>query len=202
MAVADWFSFKSPLALEGARIRLRPPRAADFAEWSMLRRVSRDFLQPWEPAWPEDDLTPAAWRRRMAAYTRELDLGLGFAFLVFRKSDDALVGGISLSNVRRGVALMGTVGYWVGLPHVRKGYTLEAVGAVKEFAFGRLGLHRLEAACVPENEPSRTLLLKAGFKPEGKASAYLKINGVWRDHLTFGLVAGETSGANDREIAR
>jgi [ribosomal protein S5]-alanine N-acetyltransferase len=191
MAVADWFSFKSPLALEGELVRLRPPKASDYGEWSVLRRTSREFLQPWEPAWPADELSPLAWRRRLAAYHRELDLGLGFAFFVFRKSDDALVGGVTLSNVRRGVALMGSIGYWVGQPYTRHGYTLDAVRAVSSFAFGRLGLHRLEAACVPENEPSKSLLQKAGFKPEGKASAYLKINGVWRDHLTFGLVAGE-----------
>lgn len=195
MALADWFSLKSPLALDGETVRLRPPRNSDFAEWSMLRRVSRDFLQPWEPSWPADELTQGAWRRRLAAYNRELDLGQGFAFLVFRKSDDALVGGITLSNVRRGVALMGTIGYWVGVPHTRRGYTLQAVRAVSEFAFGRLGLHRLEAACVPENEPSRTLLLRAGFHLEGKAQAYLKINGVWRDHLTFGLLAGDSLNA-------
>ena len=191
MAVADWFSFKSPLALDGERVRLRPPKASDFAEWSILRRGSREFLQPWEPSWPADELTPLAWRRRLAAYHRELDLGLGFAFFVFRKTDDVLVGGVTLSNVRRGVALMGSIGYWIGKPYARHGFTLDAVRAVSTFAFGRLGLHRLEAACVPENEPSKALLQKAGFKPEGKASAYLKINGVWRDHLTFGLVAGE-----------
>lgn len=202
MALADWFSLKSPLALEGERVKLRPPRAADYAEWSMLRRTSRDFLQPWEPTWPADDLTPGAWRRRLAAYNRELDLGLGFAFLVFRKSDDVLVGGVSLSNVRRGVALMGTIGYWVGAPFARRGYTLDAVRAVADFAFGRLGLHRLEAACVPENGPSKALLQKAGFKLEGQALAYLKINGVWRDHLTFGLVAGDRTEAKRSEVAR
>ena len=191
MAVADWFSFKSPLALDGERVRLRPPKASDYAEWSILRRNSREFLQPWEPAWPSDELSLLAWRRRLAAYHRELDLGLGFAFFVFRKDDDALVGGVTLSNVRRGVAMMGSLGYWAGLPFVRHGYTLDAVKTVSAFAFGRLGLHRLEAACVPENEPSKALLGKAGFKLEGKATAYLKINGVWRDHLTFGLVAGE-----------
>jgi ribosomal-protein-alanine N-acetyltransferase len=83
---------------------------------------------------------------------------------------------------------MATIGYWVGEPFIRHGYTLGAVRAVIGFSFSRLGLHRLEAACVPENEPSRRLLLRAGFELEGRASAYLKINGEWRDHLLFGLV--------------
>jgi ribosomal-protein-alanine N-acetyltransferase len=68
---------------------------------------------------------------------------------------------------------------------------LAGVRTVADFAFRRLDLHRLEAACVPENAPSKALLLKAGFKHEGLASAYLKINGVWRDHLTFGLLASD-----------
>jgi len=195
MALTDWFSFKSPLALDGDRIRMRPPRAADYAQWSALRMASREFLQPWEPAWPADDLTRTAYYRRLSAYQRELDLGLGYAFLVFRKADDALVGGLSLSNVRRGVAMMGSIGYWCGAPFARQGFTLAAVNCVTGFAFGALQLHRLEAACVPENEASRNLLLKAGFRQEGQATAYLKINGVWRDHLIFGLVVGDRSNA-------
>jgi ribosomal-protein-alanine N-acetyltransferase len=191
MALADWFSLKSPLHLEGDGVRLRPFRAADYREWAELRLRSRDFLQPWEPLWPADDLTYGGFKRRMAAYQREVDLSVGYPFLIFRESDGAMVGGVSLSNVRRGVAMMGTVGYWCGADFARSGYTLSGVRAVADFAFRRLDLHRIEAACVPENEPSRRLLLKAGFKQEGLASAYLKINGVWRDHLTFGLLAND-----------
>jgi ribosomal-protein-alanine N-acetyltransferase len=84
---------------------------------------------------------------------------------------------------------MGSIGYWVGAPYARQGYTLAAVRAVLGFSLGRLGLHRIEAACVPENTPSHRLLLRAGFKAEGRAAAYLKINGEWRDHLLFGLIA-------------
>jgi ribosomal-protein-alanine N-acetyltransferase len=123
------------------------------------------------------------------AYQRDMDLGGGYSFLVFRREDHELVGGITLSNIRRGVAQMGTVGYWIGEPYARKGYTLAAARALSGFALGRLGLHRLEAACLPENEASRRLLLRAGYELEGRASAYLKINGDWRDHLLFGLVA-------------
>ena len=191
MALADWFTLRSPLHLEGQGVRLRPFRAGDHAEWAALRMASRDFLQPWEPTWPSDDLTRTGFRRRLLAYQREIDLGVGFPFLVFRTEDGAMTGGVSISNVRRGVAMMGTVGYWSGVQFQRRGHTLAAVRATAEFAFTRLGLHRLEAACVPENEPSKNLLLKAGFKQEGRASAYLKINGVWRDHLTFGLLASD-----------
>ena len=114
---------------------------------------------------------------------------MAYPFFVFRTSDGALTGGITLSNIRRGVAQMGSVGYWCGLPYARQGQTLAAVRALTLFAFRSLALHRLEAACIPDNDPSRKLLAKAGFTEEGFAKAYLKINGVWRDHVLFGLVS-------------
>jgi ribosomal-protein-alanine N-acetyltransferase len=186
MALLDWIAPESGLRIEGEGVRLRPPRASDYTEWRDLRAASRAFLQPWEPTWPADDLSRAAFRRRLLAYARDREAGLASPFFVFRASDDALSGGITLSNVRRGVAQMGSIGYWCGRPYTRQGLTLGAVRALCEFAFRSLALHRLEAACIPENEPSRTLLRQAGFTEEGFAQAYLKINGVWRDHVLFG----------------
>lgn len=188
MALLDWIAPESGLRVEGEGVWLRPPRAGDFADWRELRAQSRAFLQPWEPTWPADDLSRAAFRRRLLAYARDREIGLAYPFFVFRAADDALAGGITLSNVRRGVAQMGSVGYWCGRPYARQGLTLAAVRALSEFAFRTLGLHRLEAACIPDNMASRTLLLKAGFKEEGFAQAYLKINGGWRDHVLFALV--------------
>ncbi|MFL5297299.1 MAG: GNAT family N-acetyltransferase [Phenylobacterium sp.] len=187
MALLDWIAPESGLRVEGEGVSLRPPRASDYAEWRELRAVSRGFLQPWEPTWPADDLSRAAFRRRLIAYARDREAGAAYPFFVFRNADGALTGGITLSNVRRGVAQMGSVGYWCGKPFARHGHTLAAVKALAEFAFRTIGLHRLEAACIPENAPSRRLLLKAGFAEEGFARAYLKINGVWRDHVLFGL---------------
>lgn len=197
MAVLDWISPETGFAVEAERIRLRPPRMADHAAWAALRHASAGFLQPWEPTWPADDLTRAAFRRRLALYQRDQDLGQGHAFFVFRRTDDTLVGGITLRNILRGVAQTGTLGYWIGERYARKGYTLEAVNSVARFAFGRLSLHRLEAACCPENDASRRLLLKAGFELEGRARGYLKINGRWRDHLLFGLVREDEAERQD-----
>ena len=189
MAVLDWRGPDRGLNLTGDGVRLRPPRMSDHAEWSELRIKSREFLQPWEPTWPADDLSKSAFRRRLAAYARDIDLDQAYPFFIFRQKDDALLGGVTLSNVRRGVAQMGSIGYWCGRPHTRQGHTLSAVRAVGDFAFRTLGLHRLEAACIPENGPSRRLLAQAGFVEEGYAKAYLKINGAWRDHVLFGLVS-------------
>lgn len=189
MALLDWIAPESGLRVEGDGVWLRPPRAADFTEWRELRAVSRAFLQPWEPTWPADDLSRAAFRRRLLAYARDREAGVAYPFFIFRAADDALAGGITLSNVRRGVAQMGSIGYWCGRPFTRQGLTLGAVRALSEFAFRTLALHRLEAACIPENRPSRDLLGKAGFVEEGFAKAYLKINGAWRDHVLFGRVS-------------
>jgi ribosomal-protein-alanine N-acetyltransferase len=194
MALLDWIAPDHDLRLEGAAVRLRPHRASDFAEWAALREDSRAFLQPWEPTWPSDDLTRGAYRRRLAAYAQDMERGVAYPFLVFRRADSVLVGGITLSNVRRGVAQMGSIGYWVGQPYARQGYTVDAVRTVVRFCFERLRLHRVEAACIPTNLASRSVLGRAGFQNEGLARDYLMIDGAWRDHLLFGLIAPDDIG--------
>lgn len=189
MALLDWIAPESGLRLEGEGVVLRSPRSTDYDEWRELRSQSRGFLQPWEPTWPADDLSRAAFRRRLYAYARDREAGVAYPMFVFRARDGALSGGVTLSNIRRGVAQMGSVGYWCGRPFARQGLTLAGVRAITQFSFRELGLHRLEAACLPHNEPSRRLLGQAGFEQEGFAKAYLKINGVWRDHVLFGLIS-------------
>jgi ribosomal-protein-alanine N-acetyltransferase len=160
----------------------------DFEEWAALRETSRDFLTPWEPTWPIDDLTRGAFRRRIKRYAEDLRSDQGYAFLIARNSDGALVGGLTLANIRRGVAQAGSLGYWTGLPFVRQGYMTAAVRAVIPFAFANLRLHRLEAACIPGNTGSMKLLEKTGFVREGYAREYLCINGIWQDHLLYAHV--------------
>jgi ribosomal-protein-alanine N-acetyltransferase len=185
MALLDWISSDHDLRLQGGGVRLRPHRSSDFEEWAALRSRSRSFLQPWEPTWPVDDLTRAAFRRRIKRYAEDLRSDQGYAFLIVRYSDGALVGGLTLANIRRGVAQACSLGYWMGLPFVRHGYMTAAVHAVIPFAFATLRLHRIEAACIPTNAGSIRLLEKNGFVREGYAREYLCINGVWQDHLLF-----------------
>jgi ribosomal-protein-alanine N-acetyltransferase len=192
LALLDWISTDQDILLEGDGIRLRRPRFADFSDWSLLRARSRGFLQPWEPTWPIDDLSRPAYKRRMAAYQRDVETDNGYAFFIRRTTDNQMVGGITLSNIRRGVAQSASLGYWAGLPHVRQGYTLAAVTRLLKFSFQQLGLHRVEAACLPQNLPSRALLHKAGFAEEGLARSYLKINGTWSDHLLFAKIQPDT----------
>jgi ribosomal-protein-alanine N-acetyltransferase len=177
--------------LRGRRIYLRYPRMSDYAAWAQLRGDSSEFLRPWEPIWSDDELSKAAFRRRLKRYHHDARQDLAYAFLVFRQGDDVLTGGVTLSNVRRGVVQTCAMGYWSGLPFARHGYTFEAVAAMVPFIFETLGLHRIEAACLPENTASRALLAKAGFREEGLALRYLQINGEWRDHVLFGLLEDE-----------
>ena len=174
--------------LQGEGVYLRYPRYTDHVAWSEVRRASRDFLVPWEPTWPPDELTRGAFRRRIRRYNNEIKADTAYPFFVFRDGDDALVGGCTLSNVRRGVCQSASVGYWIGAEHARKGYMSAAVRALIPFVFEVLGLHRLEAACIPDNEPSRRLLHTLGFREEGRARSYLQINGQWRDHILFALL--------------
>ena len=178
--------------LEGGGLFLRYPEMTDYRQWSKLRDESREFLTPWEPVWAADELSRAAFRRRLRRYTREIRNDIAYPFLVFRNSDRVLLGGCTISNVRRGVTQCAALGYWIGQAYARQGHMFAALRALLPFAFGPLGLHRVEAACIPANESSGSLLRKLGFREEGRALRYLQINGEWRDHLLFGLLQDES----------
>lgn len=174
--------------LQGERVYLRYPMMGDFEGWASLREESRAFLAPWEPTWPADDLTRASFRRRLRRYSRDVREDLGYAFLIYARGSGRVLGGATLSNVRRGVSQACALGYWIGEPYAGQGLMKEAVRLLIPFVFDKLALHRIEAACIPDNERSRRLLLGMGFKEEGVARAYLRINGAWRDHALFALV--------------
>ena len=186
-----------PFRLAGRRTVLRAPDRLDWQAWAELRHASRAFLTPWEPSWGEDALSRAAFRRRLARYALEWHSDQGYTFLLWRLDDDALLGGISLTNVRRGVAESASVGYWVGEEHAHQGYMSEGLALTLRFAFERLRLHRVEAACLPHNVPSRGVLLKSGFTEEGYAREYLCIDGKWQDHVLFGILASDWSKRNN-----
>ncbi|MBL8549208.1 MAG: GNAT family N-acetyltransferase [Hyphomonadaceae bacterium] len=177
--------------IEGALVYLRHPDVKDFQEWAELRSRSRAFLTPWEPTWAEDELSKAAFRYRVRRYLQDIDDGRAYPYFMFSRADHRLVGGATLSQVRRGAAQAATLGYWIGAPHQNRGYTTDAVRTIVHYAFEDLNLHRVEAACQPENHASQAVLRKAGFEHEGRARAYLRINGAWRDHLLFGRTRPE-----------
>ena len=177
--------------LRGEGLYLRPATPGDFSSWTRLRATSRAFLEPWEPTWPDDDLTQAAFRRRLRRQDEDIARDEAYAFLIFDQTSDGLLGGITLGGVRRGVSQSGTLGYWMGAPHAGKKRMTRAVATTAEFAFSKLRLHRVEAACIPDNAPSIALLERNGFQREGYAREYLKIDGAWRDHVLFALVESD-----------
>jgi ribosomal-protein-alanine N-acetyltransferase len=186
MAFFRTVSFSEPLpAISGDGVVLRPPQTSDYAEWAALREASRQFLAPWEPTWPADDLTRSSFRRRIKRYGEDQRSDLAYPFFLFRAGNMTLIGGLTLANVRRGCAQAASLGYWMGAAFARKGHMTAAVRAVLPFAFETLRLHRVEAACIPGNVASVRLLEKTGFRREGFAREYLCIDGVWQDHLLY-----------------
>jgi ribosomal-protein-alanine N-acetyltransferase len=175
-------------AIHGDGVYLRTPQMGDFPVWASLREESRAFLTPWEPTWPMDDLTRASFRRRIRRYIQDIREDSAYPFFVFRTDDNAFLGGITLSNVRRGVTQSASLGYWIGETYAKQGFMNAAVSAAMPFVFDQLRLHRLEAACLPSNTASIRLLEKVGFTREGFARRYLRINGVWQDHFLYAML--------------
>jgi [ribosomal protein S5]-alanine N-acetyltransferase len=175
----------------GDGVMLRQPRHEDFEEWAALRARSRAFLEPWEPIWSDEDLTRRAFRLRVKRAQDEAEADEAYALLVFRTQDEALIGGVTLGIVRRGVAQACTMGYWIGEPYAGQGYMTRAVKAAIRHAFDDLHLRRVEAACLPSNERSRRLLERVGFQREGYARQYLCIAGNWEDHLLYALLSSD-----------
>lgn len=177
---------QSGMELVGDNLLLRAPAMADFQSWRDLRLSSRNFLVPWEPEWRDDEHLLSAYRQRLRRYQDLMDGDLAYPFFIFANGKNDVIGGITLSNVRRGVSRSATLGYWIGEAHANCGHMTRALQTLLPFGFRELELHRIEAACLPRNDPSIRLLQRAGFVREGYAKSYLKIAGVWEDHILWG----------------
>ncbi|MEJ6403880.1 GNAT family N-acetyltransferase [Yoonia sp. 2307UL14-13] len=183
--------------IETERMSLRPPLHGDFRAWTSLRQASEDFLRPWEPTWAPDHLSRKAFTNRVYWAQRSISNGTAIPLFLIRRTDDMLLGAITLDNIRRGPAQAGTTGYWIGAPYARQGYMREAIEAVVHHAFTTLDLSRVEAGCLPENDASRRLLEKCGYKYEGVAQSYLQINGRWRNHVLYANLRHDRRGKTD-----
>ncbi|OCX65920.1 GNAT family N-acetyltransferase [Thioclava sp. SK-1] len=183
--------------IETERLTLRLPQHSDYRDWAHLREESQDFLTPWEPTWADDHLSRKSFANRVYWSARAESAGTALPFFLTRRSDDLVVGAITLDNIRRGPAQAGTLGYWVGLRHARQGFMREAIDGVVNYAFSVLDLSRIEAACLPENAASRGVLERSGFKYEGVAQSYLQINGRWRNHVLYSNLRPDRRGRTD-----
>ena len=182
------------IVIETDRLILRSPANKDFSEWARLRHESREFLKPWDPTWSKDHLTRKAFSRRVYWSQKSINSDLAFPMLLFHKTENVLLGAITLDNIRRGPSQVGTIGYWIGQKYARQGFMQEALKGMVQYAFGKLNISRIESACLPENIASRGVLEKCGFKYEGVAQAYIQINGRWRTHVLYACLRNDRRG--------
>jgi ribosomal-protein-alanine N-acetyltransferase len=171
---------------------LHPLRRSDAQEWARLRQENEAWLTPWEPSAPGSWAarhTPAVYRGMRRATARRARLGLSLPFAVRHR--DRLVGQVTLDNVVRGALRSAHVGYWLDRSAAGQGTASLAVALVCDHAFGPVGLHRIQADVRPENVRSRRLVERLGFREEGLLRSYLDIDGDWRDHVGYALLAGD-----------
>jgi ribosomal-protein-alanine N-acetyltransferase len=184
-----------PARLTADAVRLEPLHRGDARDWVRLRLENEDWLSPWEPSAPlpwRQRHTPAAFRAMRRAGSRRARAGLSLPFAV--RVDGQLAGQITVDNVVRGALRSGHLGYWIDRAVAGRGLATLAVALVCDHAFGPAGLHRLQADIRPENLRSQRLVERLGFRQEGVLRRYLDIDGDWRDHLSYALVAEDAPG--------
>ena len=191
---------KRQLLIHTDRLDLRLPQLSDHKNWSKLRFESKEFLTPWEPTWSHDHLLRKPFVNRVNWAKRSMQNGTAIPLFIINRNDGVLIGAITLDNIRRGPNQTATMGYWIGLPYVRKGFISEAINALVNYAFGTLDISRIESACLPENTPSRKVLEKCGFKYEGVAQAYIQIDGRWRTHVLYSSLRYDRRGKTDTGV--
>ena len=191
---------KRQLLIQTDRLDLRLPQLSDHKNWSQLRFESKEFLTPWEPTWSLDHLLRKPFINRVNWAKRSMQNGTAIPLFIINRNDGVLIGAITLDNIRRGPNQTATMGYWIGLPYVRKGFMSEAISALVHYAFGTLDISRIESACLPENTPSRKVLEKCGFKYEGVAQAYIQIDGRWRTHVLYAALRYDRRGKTDTGV--
>jgi ribosomal-protein-alanine N-acetyltransferase len=163
------------------RVHLKKPTARDEPRFLEAARRSRGFLRQWAPP----PCTPAAY----CAYIHRLQKPTHEGRFVILRASGELVGVINVSEIVRGAFQSAYLGYYAFVPHAGRGYMTEGLALALRWAFGTVGLHRVEANIQPGNQASRALVRRLGFRREGLSPRYLKIAGRWRDHERWALVA-------------
>ena len=182
------------IKIETERLILRLPDHKDYSEWYRVREEGKDFLLKWEPHRARDYSGRKSFRHRVYWSARSVSEGRALPLFLTDKTSGQFMGALTLDNIRRGPAQMANLGYWIGPEFARQGFMREAVVGLVAYAFETLDLSRVEAACLPKNEPSRGLLEKSGFKYEGVAQSYLQIGGRWRTHVLYANLRGDRRG--------
>jgi len=179
-----------PTLREGA-VTLRPIRLRDARILERELMANRSWLRTWEATSPYAPMSfdTRASIRSLLAHSRT---GSGLPFLV--EYNGELAGQLNVSSITWGSLSSASIGYWVGEEFAGRSITPIAVALATDYCFAQLGLHRMEICIRPENAPSLRVVEKLGFRYEGLRRRFIHINGAWRDHFAFGLVAEEVRG--------
>ncbi|MBX0300331.1 GNAT family N-acetyltransferase [Cryobacterium sp. 1639] len=179
-----------PTLREGA-VTLRPIRLRDAKALERELMANRSWLRTWEATSPYAPMSfdTRASIRSLLTHSRT---GSGLPFLV--EYNGELAGQLNVSSITWGSLSSASIGYWVGEEFAGRSITPIAVALATDYCFGQLGLHRMEICIRPENAPSLRVVEKLGFRYEGLRRRFIHINGAWRDHFAFALVAEEVRG--------
>ena len=148
-----------------------------------FRRENKNHLEKWEPLRKPSFFTESFWQAQLRAQLRDFREGVSANFSILDKDEVFIVGVCNYTNIVRGTFQSCQLGYAIAKQFEGQGLMEEALRTTNEFVFSQLGLHRIMAAYLPHNQRSGSLLDKLGFKREGFAEKYLKINGIWEDHV-------------------
>ncbi|MDA2809713.1 GNAT family protein [Nocardiopsis sp. RSe5-2] len=151
---------------------------------------SRAFLAPWDALRDDRYFTAEGQRTHIEEALRAYAMGTMAPFAILG-DDGSAVGRININGITRGAFQSASIGYWVAKSHNGRGLATRAVAEIKEFAFGALDLHRLQAETLLHNTASQRVLKRNGFTPYGVAPQYLKIAGEWQDHVLFQVLNPE-----------
>jgi ribosomal-protein-alanine N-acetyltransferase len=164
-------------------VQMRVLRRSDAEGMSAAYQRNREHLAPWEPVRAETFFTVAGQAASIEAKLALFIAGSDVPWVLL--DGDLVIGVMTLSDIVRGPFLSAHLGYWVDREFTGHGIGTAAAGFAVDAARSELGLHRLEAATLPQNAASQKVLKRSGFEEIGLAAAYLKIAGSWQDHILY-----------------
>ncbi len=178
-----------PARLTSGEVTVRPISRHDAEEWRLARRRSAAWLHPWDATVPPGgDARPTSFAALVRRLNRSARAGTAYPFAI--EVDRHFVGQVTVSNIVRGSALFGSIGYWIDVEYAGRGIVPRAVALAIDHCFAS-GLHRVEIAIRPENSNSLRVVEKLDIREIGYAPRYLHIDGAWRDHRLFAITAEE-----------
>lgn len=151
---------------------------------------NREFFQPFEPIREASHFTLEGKEVEITNSIQAAENDQAYILGIFLTGTNELIGRIALTGVARGAFQNAYLGYYIDQKHNGKGYATAAVSLCVKYAFNEINLHRIQAGIMPRNLPSIRVLKKVGFRHEGLAKAYLKINNEWEDHILYAITAG------------